>query len=1456
MWTVVRPVALSVAAPVLGGGARRAPAGIPQGAVNWICVPPACDQQWNPDVVEVVALTQEANRFVAHMQANPGAFTCNQAGVGGALVEAVLPAPAMAPGGAGVGAGLGNPGAVGLGLPAAGGGPSPSNAELKALEAAVTQLQQLALDKDDKKKKDKDKGKRRKKSRKKSKKSKKKKKKSKRSSSSRSSSSRSSRSRSRSSSSTSSSSSGKGKPLKWREHGKDQKVSYSDLAHVDQLRLKKRGDLLAFAAKSPGALTAHFLAGIYARLSKGSISRSSQLREASAVSWAHQFSGLSEVRDQKEVLTLSEILDHINRREIARALDVLCQRIVAIQQAKAKGGSWEKAEALELVTNQRSLAASSMLDSGFEAFFLRAMRALEVGFGAGMEGTALSDRFKSLMKQLGGLARHDKFKATGSFSGCRESPSHVFPLTPMSRSGNFLIGHNAESRLDKLCRVGGNVVVACLNWMHGGQPAREDEPVLTAAHRRVHSRIGCALEAMVMTDEPMLTQEGLDQFLRQSEFYSGEGVSLALGVRGGVPERAADVPLAEHLSVHFPGMSKQVVQPSCLLLASRRRPRRVKRGFAWLAASYPELVKRNVKAGLHKFKKESQVAKHRGVKVLAGAFAVKKDLHEDRVITDPSVNQLLDPERLPRPKFAYIPALRCLSVPRTGVIAVSKRDARHYFHRLRIGKRWHRWLCGPPISIDGRAGSRRLYPASCSAPMGFGPPAGWAQGLTDVVTSDAQLPQDCRVHPDFVIPPGLPVWGSIIDDIWALEHSSEGEVASIGPEWLGRAESAWVLRGVAPNTNKSVDGARGEEIQGYYVHPTGHWVGLSLFLATYSWLEQIRKEKPGAVELPHEVLARYSSHKGVYTNLSLPWSVGLTHEHTCPLRRVRLPVEKIKWFHIGTPWAPSHITLGEADAVTWCAEDRLRRASDDGCRFVHPLDSAACVGAFSKGRSSSILINARRRRVAAVSIGGGHDVFYPWVPSAENPADTPSRWFEPSSGDTCKSELAAAGADYDLRVLPPWAEGSMFFIHLCSGPDRCHDLVDMVEQQCVNIGCNIVGIRIDPLAWVGDLDELASGDLLKESVGHGLLQLIHSGLLGEIRFRGGWVGDIFAQLRPRSILNFYVMSCPTFLTIGSLRASTAEKYLGALKGLNNSLLEHGLVWSKMNESEQDSFLAEWVLDGYEQGESRNMYGWALSAVQKIFPRVKLKTAWKVLDVWSSLVPVRQAPAAPPELIQAMVIMATLLNRPQLGLLILLCFVGLLRVREALALTQADLILQTDCVVLCLGLTKRGMEQKVVLNNVTVVHFVSDFFKRFPSKRQDAKIIEVSYSSALRWIRKLSALLGADDLQLTTHSFRRSGASELARQGVSLQDILLYGRWLSERAARDYIRKGEVAIFRARQMLNPQASQRIQSWAKLGVGCWQWFDVFYAKRELVIDVRKVTVDKLYAVERILFSGPDG
>ena len=138
-------------------------------------------------------------------------------------------------------------------------------------------------------------------------------------------------------------------------------MSYEEVHAIDSQKFKRKGELVAYATKNPGALSAHFLASIYARLSKGRVERSSQLREANVVTWASQHSGLSEVRDVREVLTLAEAMDCINRREIERAMDILSQRILAIQQAKRKGGSWEKAEMIELIPSGTSLASSSML---------------------------------------------------------------------------------------------------------------------------------------------------------------------------------------------------------------------------------------------------------------------------------------------------------------------------------------------------------------------------------------------------------------------------------------------------------------------------------------------------------------------------------------------------------------------------------------------------------------------------------------------------------------------------------------------------------------------------------------------------------------------------------------------------------------------------------------------------------------------------------------------------------------------------------------------------------------------------------------------------------------------------------------------------------------------------------------------------------------------------------------
>ena len=286
-------------------------------------------------------------------------WVVNQQGVAGALVPLTpVGGGPIGPGGGGGAALAGpQPGAAGLGIVPPGDA-GQNQVDLRQLESAVQQLQAMALSPSNSQR-SKKKKKKKTKSDKKDKRHKKSKKKKKGSGSSSSSDSSSNRSRSRSSSS--SSSNGKKKPLRWKADGTDKKVTYSDLSHVDGLKFKKRGDLVAFAARHPGALTAHFLASVYQRLSKGQLTRSSQLRDVSVTAWAHQFSGLTEVRDVKEVLTLAEILDAVNRKEISQALDVLCQRILAIQSAKQKGGSWERAEAIELVDNRRTLASSSML---------------------------------------------------------------------------------------------------------------------------------------------------------------------------------------------------------------------------------------------------------------------------------------------------------------------------------------------------------------------------------------------------------------------------------------------------------------------------------------------------------------------------------------------------------------------------------------------------------------------------------------------------------------------------------------------------------------------------------------------------------------------------------------------------------------------------------------------------------------------------------------------------------------------------------------------------------------------------------------------------------------------------------------------------------------------------------------------------------------------------------------
>ena len=150
--------------------------------------------------------------------------------------------------------------------------------------------------------------------------------------------------------------------MKWKHRGKDRTVSPRKLHAIAKEPFKRRCDLLAFASKHPGALTASFLSGLHLAMMKGQVNRTKQLREVNVAAWVNKGCGLSEVRDIREATTIAAAMDKIQQRDLEGAMDILCQRILALQAAKAKNGSWDKAEKLELIGGSgTSMGSAAML---------------------------------------------------------------------------------------------------------------------------------------------------------------------------------------------------------------------------------------------------------------------------------------------------------------------------------------------------------------------------------------------------------------------------------------------------------------------------------------------------------------------------------------------------------------------------------------------------------------------------------------------------------------------------------------------------------------------------------------------------------------------------------------------------------------------------------------------------------------------------------------------------------------------------------------------------------------------------------------------------------------------------------------------------------------------------------------------------------------------------------------
>ena len=91
----------------------------------------------------------------------------------------------------------------------------------------------------------------------------------------------------------------------------------------------------------------------------------------------------------------------------------------------------------------------------------------------------------------------------------------------------------------------------------------------------------------------------------------------------------------------------------------------------------------------------------------------------------------------------------------------------------------------------------------------------------------------------------------------------------------------------------------------------------------------------------------------------------------------------------------SHINVLELQALLTAVAWRMRSRANIGTRFIHFCDSQVSIAVACKGRSQSRQLQSILMRLNALLLATSSHPFWVFVRSELNPADAPSRWWQP-----------------------------------------------------------------------------------------------------------------------------------------------------------------------------------------------------------------------------------------------------------------------------------------------------------------------------------------------------------------------------------------------------------------------------------------------------------------------------
>jgi len=246
----------------------------------------------------------------------------------------------------------------------------------------------------------------------------------------------------------------------------------------------------------------------------------------------------------------------------------------------------------------------------------------------------------------------------------------------------------------------------------------------------------------------------------------------------------------------------------------------------------------------------------------------------------------------------------------------------------------------------------------------------------------------------------------------------------------------------------------------------------------------------------------------------------------------------------------------------------------------------------------------------------------------------------------------------------------------------------------------------------------------------------------------------------------------------------------------------------------DDFLTDYFHHLYALGSGKQLARNTLYGILMHLPHLQphMRLASKSLVGWNKLRPAVSYPPLTWELACLIAFRLAVDGHFRCAVGVLLGFDGLLRISELVGLRVEDVADAKDSrldadlpdMSLRLRFTKTGKEQSVVVENPIVKNLVRMLVA---SSAPDSSLLSFTASSFRSRFKAACADLGLSSAYVP-HSLRHGGATRLHLLGRPIEDILLRGRWVSNKSARHYIQSGR------NMLMNIAVPRRIQDLALL------------------------------------------